>query len=197
MNRRFLIFVLLSAGILLSFCSVAQPTYTFDIITVPEACSQGSLRLQIRGTRPKDTVTVEWKTGEKNIYSFSRIDAGIYPVSIKIIRHDDSLRFVFDTLIKVVVEKELCPLNIPAYFSPNDDQYNDFLMLGNIENYPEFELNVYNKWGQRVHHQEKTYVPWNGKWNGIDLPDGTYYYIIFYDKSRTWDVRKGDVTIIR
>jgi large repetitive protein len=42
---------------------------------------------------------------------------------------------------------------------------------------------VYNRWGNLVYRQ-KAYSnqnPWDGRWNGADLPDGPYYYIIELD----------------
>ena len=41
-------------------------------------------------------------------------------------------------------------------------------------------VQVFNRWGNLVFEQ-KGYTnadAWNGQWNGKDLPDGTYFYLI-------------------
>jgi gliding motility-associated-like protein len=41
-------------------------------------------------------------------------------------------------------------------------------------------VQVFNRWGNLVFEQ-KSYrndEAWDGQWNGKDLPDGTYFYVI-------------------
>jgi gliding motility-associated-like protein len=67
--------------------------------------------------------------------------------------------------------------------SPNGDGVNDTWTLPGIEKFPNNEVRVYNRWGNLVYRQ-KAYSnqnPWDGRWNGADLPDGPYYYIIELD----------------
>jgi hypothetical protein len=51
-----------------------------------------------------------------------------------------------------------------------------------------------------VHEQSGTYTEWDGRDNALKVPDATYYYLIFKDKSKGDDkdnIVKGNVTIIR
>ena len=48
-----------------------------------------------------------------------------------------------------------------------------------------------------MHSQKGTYTPWDGKWNGIHVPDGTYYYVFYYDGGHKNKHVKGDVTVLR
>ncbi len=64
-------------------------------------------------------------------------------------------------------------------FSPNYDGKNDFLMIDGIENYPNHDVRIYNRWGTEV-FQTNSYRNhysggFEGKWNGKDLPDGVYF----------------------
>ncbi|MDX1913101.1 MAG: gliding motility-associated C-terminal domain-containing protein [Saprospiraceae bacterium] len=64
--------------------------------------------------------------------------------------------------------------------SPNGDGRNDVWHIVGIEQFPQNEVQVFNRWGNQV-YTRKGYTnndPWNGQWNGKDLPDGPYYYII-------------------
>ena len=93
--------------------------------------------------------------------------------------------------------KVICPVSVPHHFSPNSDGYNDDLRMPLIEKHPNFDFQVFNRWGQMVHRQKKTYTPWTGQWLGTNLPDGTYYYILIYDAADKQNLQKGDITILR
>ncbi len=73
-------------------------------------------------------------------------------------------------------------LRIPDGFSPNGDGINDFFVIENA-GAREVNLEVYNRWGNRVYRSADYKNNWNGKCTegihiGDDLPVGTYYYII-------------------
>jgi gliding motility-associated-like protein len=102
-----------------------------------------------------------------------------------------------DTTITIKVEKDKCKVVMSNHFTPNGDSYNDVWSVGNTQYYPKFELFVFNKWGQQVHSQRGTFEAWDGKWNGINVPDGTYYYVFYYDSGNKRELEKGDVTILR
>ncbi len=64
--------------------------------------------------------------------------------------------------------------------SPNGDSLNDVWRMPGIDQYPNNEVRVFNRWGQLV-FERKGYLNatgWDGRWNGHDLPDGTYFYLI-------------------
>ncbi len=63
--------------------------------------------------------------------------------------------------------------------SPNGDGINDVFYIAGIEDFPESELVVYNRWGNQVFESENYKNDWGGTWDGDkDLPDGTYYYFL-------------------
>lgn len=175
----------------------SQPVYHFTLSTSKNFCVKGIAALNIEERKPTDTISINWSSGESNVYQVHDLIEGSYNVHVVIKRHQDTLLFVKDTTLYFSIEKEFCQVSVDKYFSPNDDNYHDKMEISNTGYYPDFELDVYNKWGQRVHHQNHEYTPWDGKWNGIDLPDGTYYYVFFYDSSNRSLLVKGDVTILR
>jgi gliding motility-associated-like protein len=65
-------------------------------------------------------------------------------------------------------------------FSPNNDAVNDTWKIKGIEAFPDAEIIVYNRWGNQV-FKTLSYdndQGWDGKWEGNELPEGTYYYVI-------------------
>lgn len=82
---------------------------------------------------------------------------------------------------QVVVVVQPCRPNIfiPNGFSPNGDGTNDEFEIPGIESYPDNELLIFNRWGNKV----KEYKGYDNSWRGTNekgepLPDGTYYYIL-------------------
>ncbi|WP_167021447.1 gliding motility-associated C-terminal domain-containing protein [Chitinophaga sp. Cy-1792] len=74
-------------------------------------------------------------------------------------------------------------LFIPNVVTPDGDGKNDNFVIPGIDKYPGSTLLIYNRWGNQV-YQNKNY---NNTWNGKDLNEGTYFYIL--------KLNKGDVHV--
>ncbi len=75
-------------------------------------------------------------------------------------------------------------------FTPNGDGVNDNWQIEGIENFPENEVLIFNRWGDTVKElqdYDNTSVVWDGT-NKQDkrLPDGTYYYIVKIKNADTY-----------
>jgi gliding motility-associated-like protein len=86
-------------------------------------------------------------------------------------------------------------IDVPNAFTPNRDGVNEVWEIRNIQNFPEATVEVYNRWGQRLFRSEGYAEPWDGRFNGQDLPVATYYYIIHLNRLEA--PISGSVTIIR
>jgi gliding motility-associated-like protein len=64
--------------------------------------------------------------------------------------------------------------------SPNGDGKNDTWQILGIEQFPNNAVRVFNRWGHQVFEQSgyNNANAWDGTWNGKDLPDGTYFYVL-------------------
>lgn len=78
----------------------------------------------------------------------------------------------------VFVTVSCSSLEVFNAFSPNGDEINDFFKITGLQNYPNHELTVYNRWGNQVLRVTEYQNDWFGRWNGRDLPDGTYFYVL-------------------
>ena len=94
-----------------------------------------------------------------------------------------------------IEEKPLPELIVYNTFSPNGDNVNDTWFIENIEEYPDSEIEIYNRNGNIVYKKKNYLNDWDGKYNGRDLPAATYFYILLPGQGN--GVMKGDVTIIR
>ncbi len=72
--------------------------------------------------------------------------------------------------VEVITEQ----LVVPNIFTPNGDGLNENLEFKNLEYFQGNTLEVYNRWGNLVFTKSN----YNNNWNGGDLSEGTYYYIL-------------------
>ena len=75
-------------------------------------------------------------------------------------------------------KSETCAMVIYDGFSPNGDEFNPVWNIGNVESFPNIVVKVFNVWGKMVFSSTGYASPWDGKYEGKDLPSGTYYYVI-------------------
>ena len=101
------------------------------------------------------------------------------------------------TCTDLVTVRVLQLLGIPNTFTPNGDGTNDIWIIQNTNRYDDVELNVYNRWGDKVYYV-KGYE--TGKeWDGGSLPEATYYYVLRFkypESSKIYEYT-GGITIIR
>ncbi len=88
-------------------------------------------------------------------------------------------------------------VDIHSGFTPNSDNINDFWVIGNLQNYPSIEVWIYNRWGEELFYSQGYNQPWDGTYNGNNLPIGTYYYVIDFNKPGFELTTDGPVTILR
>ena len=63
-------------------------------------------------------------------------------------------------------------------FSPNGDGVNDVFLIEGLDDYPGARLLVFNRWGTLVHEAVDYASDWEGRFDGLDLPDGVYFYLL-------------------
>ena len=85
----------------------------------------------------------------------------------------------------------------PTGFSPNGDGLNDGWEIDFIDMYPDCDVEIFNRWGQQLFYNQGYTQKWDGKYNGKDLPEGTYYYIIRLNHPAFPVPYTGPVTILR
>lgn len=71
---------------------------------------------------------------------------------------------------------------VPAFFTPNNDSYNDVFTIARMSAYPEATLTIFDRYGKiitRLNYQNRS---WDGTYKGKPLPATDYWYILKLDK---------------
>jgi gliding motility-associated-like protein len=102
--------------------------------------------------------------------------------------------------VKVTILPPPPPLvKAPNAFSPNGDGINDLYRISIEGVVSILGFKIFNRAGQLLHHTSNLNSTWDGKWQGKDLPIGTYYWLVeFSDVYRgTRGIQSGSVTLLR
>ena len=91
------------------------------------------------------------------------------------------------------VKKQVLIFKIPNTFTPNGDGVNDYFEIEALSAFPENEILIFNRWGNMI-YQGKHY---KNDWQGHNLNEGTYYYILRVQIEGKWNTFKGYITLIR
>jgi len=100
----------------------------------------------------------------------------------------------------VSITFEICDVIIPTAFTPDGDHVNDYWIIDNIDAlFPKNQVFIYNRWGNMIYKSEMGKYesnPWNGEYDGKDMPVSTYYFIVEFNDVQS-ENKTGTVSIIK
>ncbi len=96
---------------------------------------------------------------------------------------------VFITVVPDVV--------IPSGFTPNSDGWNDEWIIDFIDLFPDCEVEIYSRWGELLFQSDGYAEPWDGTYNGGEVPIGTYYYVVKLNDPDFPEPYTGPLTVLR
>jgi gliding motility-associated-like protein len=99
----------------------------------------------------------------------------------------------------IIVSKGICKVYVPSAFTPNNDGLNDLFRVTGTEVISEFELMIFNRWGELIFKTTDKTKGWDGKLKGASLSTGTFVYLLKYkdNTSGKSESLKGTVVLIR
>jgi gliding motility-associated-like protein len=107
-----------------------------------------------------------------------------------------------DTLAVTLLDCRTCDIYLPNAFTPNNDGNNDaFGAYTSCTQIIQFNLQIYNRWGEKVYETNDLDAKWDGRYKGEAAPAATYVYQvgISYTTTNNAETRKykGSVMLIR
>lgn len=170
----------------------------YDVIV--EECNQTVADVQINGVTSFGGIppyTYELLSGDQNLGEqtlYADLPVGNYPLYVTEAGGCTDTAWISMSVLE-------CPPPIPSQvMTPNGDGYNDMWYIGNIDLYPENEVFIFDRWGQRVYHKKNydNMDGWEAKYVGGNLPVSTYYYVLEVTLEKSDDlVLKGPISIFR
>jgi gliding motility-associated-like protein len=89
---------------------------------------------------------------------------------------------------------------VPNVITPYSKDVNATLNIYGA-NFMDFELTIFNRWGEIIYNTQDHEAPWDGSYRGEGMPIGVYPWIITYDAVcphyKGSKKLKGDVTVVR
>jgi len=82
-----------------------------------------------------------------------------------------------DTIEYTIIIDPVFIIYIPDAFTPNGDNINDTFGLS-VYGIKEFEMKIYDRWGQIIYHTTEKNKPWDGTINNNETQAGIYTYSI-------------------
>lgn len=107
--------------------------------------------------------------------------------SVLVVTNNGTLTIPSDSVkiqnIVITDNSSPCLIEIFNGVTPNGDGHNDYFHIGNIDQYTDNVVDIYNRWGQQLAHipgYNNNDKKWKGTINDTDnlAPSGTYFYII-------------------
>jgi gliding motility-associated-like protein len=90
--------------------------------------------------------------------------------------------------------------DIPNLFSPNNDGRSDVFRIDGIEDFPNFKLVIFDRWGGEIYNYRNNGNPspnwWDGTNNGNPVIEGVYFYTLDYNDGVT-KPKTGFIQLVR
>lgn len=137
-------------------------------------------------------------TDVNTIYTFNNKEPGIYEVCLTAYNYNECA----DTVCQLVVIDDVLFTYIPNAFTPDGDDVNDvWWPTANIPVRSNYELLVFDRWGEVVFSTTDPYMPWRGSYQngGEALKSDVYLYRLMFGIGETEARREitGHVTLLK
>ncbi len=145
--------------------TISQPSEIVITDSIYIQNEKGYIDIYVNGGTPD--YTYNWSNGETSQNIGNLLD-GIYVLEVSDSRNCSTV----DTFVIKL------PLFIPTVITPNRDGYNDTWNISGLSEYNNVELNIFNRWGDKVYtysgsgneYATNPSKQWDGTWNGEELP---------------------------
>jgi gliding motility-associated-like protein len=105
----------------------------------------------------------------------------------------------YDSVSTQITKLQSCYIAVPNAFTPNGDGVNDYLYPLNAFSATNLEFEVFNRFGQLVFETRDWSRKWDGTFNGVPQPVGTYVWTLRYTDASSGKnfYQKGTTVLIR
>lgn len=95
---------------------------------------------------------------------------GTYDIVLTVVNGDCE-----DTQIRQIKVEPIFTFYIPSAFTPDDNSHNE-TFFGNGEGITEYNMRIFDRWGEMLFESNKMDSPWDGSYKGLAVEAGVYVY---------------------
>ncbi|MEI6124314.1 MAG: PKD domain-containing protein [Bacteroidota bacterium] len=192
-------------------CAISATT-TIEVYVVPQADFEYDPQIGIAEILPItfDDISIDanywlWDFGDPNSYNDNNsdlenpvhmyADSGMYTVQL-IVTTDHNCS---DTTSQLITINPGILFYVPNAFTPNGDDKNEVFkpIITGIDK-STYQLFIFDRWGKQAFYSNNLDIAWDGKYNGKDVPEGVFSYIIqFNEYSGKRHKYVGSITLFR
>lgn len=165
-------------------------TYTVNVTSpAPENCSSTKKITVIEHAIPiiknvdvNETTVVIYLDNPQPYFEFS-VD-GIHYQSLNVFFNVPSglqTTYVREINFCSIITQPFIVLIAPKFFTPNNDAYNDTWDIKGLNNYPNGEVTIFDRYGKFITKLDHTNPSWDGTFNKNNLPASDYWYVMKID----------------
>ena len=148
-----------------------------------------------------NSIDCEWEISDGAVYgdpvaSHNFSDSGSYLITLNIV---DGNGCEHDTTKRIYVNADLY-VYTPNSFTPNGDGLNDlFGLAGVTAGVSQMQMEIYNRWGERLFESSDVNNRWNGTYKGAPVQQGVYVYKVRFTnpKQTRWFFLSGEIHLLR
>ncbi len=98
---------------------------------------------------------------------FSNLEIGTYTVWVKDINN-----------CGITISNLVTVLDYPHYFTPNNDGFNDFWQIKNLDKYPKAAILLFDRYGKLLKQISPFSSGWDGNFNNVQMPADDYWFYL-------------------
>jgi gliding motility-associated-like protein len=164
------------------------------LINDVRVCGTGPVAIQVSNAQPGtyylyNAAGIEMGQSTSGLFNLNLSESGTYTIRLQ----DGNCESPPATFSISAEQGALS--NIANSFSPNGDGKNDLWAIPGLASNPDAAVSIFNRQGEAVFKSVGYKQPFDGRYQGADLPIGVYYYVI--DLKRSCGVLTGSLTLIR
>lgn len=179
-------------------------TYTVEVTSPdPESCSSKKTiivnehvlpqikNINVNGTKVTIYLTNELDYFEYSVDGFNFQDSNVFydvPGGLQ-------TAYVRDKSGCGTIAQDFVVLVFPAFFTPNNDTFNDVWEVTGMENYPQAKVTIFDRYGKLLTQLNSGKMSWDGTFEKLPLPASDYWYALEIDN--TMPVFRGHFTLKR
>jgi len=160
--------------------TASEPAIISDVLVTDFTISNNVVEVIVQGLG-----TYEYSLNGidyQDSHTFTNVDSGSYMIHVR-----DKNGCGIVTQIKHV-------LMYPTFFTPNQDNINDYWHIKNSSIEPEMKVYIFDRYGKLVASFGGRDIGWDGTLNGKDLPSTDYWFLI---KRKNGKEHRGHFSLVR